>query len=76
MLQTYEESEFMIYDINDDTYISTVYANSISHSKQIDLALKFDSLELASGMANVLKKRGDLSKYSIVKRSCIVEVIE
>lgn len=76
MLQNYEESEYMIYDTVDNDFISTIYANSISTNKNIDSALKFDSFELADGMAIILKKRGDLTKYCIVKRCCSVEVIE
>ena len=76
MLQNYEQAEFMIYDVEDSEFISTIYASSISTNKNIDSALKFDSCELAKGVAILLKKRGDVNKYSIVSRICSVEVIE
>lgn len=76
MVQNYEESEYMIFDIGDDRYITTIYANSVSHNSPIDSALKFDSFELADGMAKVLMKRGDISKFRIVKRTAKVEVVE
>ena len=76
MLQNYEQSEYMIYDVEDSEFLSTIYANSISTNKNIDSALKFNSFELADGMAIILKKRGDVNKYAIVKRTYSVEVIE
>jgi hypothetical protein len=74
MLQSYED-EFMIVDADNGFYICTVYGSSTSTCKQIDSALKFDSLDLAKDMAKLLVKRGDLTDFGIVKRSCTVETV-